>query len=89
MNKHTIIYFLRIVLIYTMCFASAMMGAWIERHYGDSKTEPQTLSVSEWAGIVCGPLDTHPLVSLCPADIGGVNICHRDCQLVPYRHVEL
>ena len=83
------IYFLRVVLVYTTCFASAMMGAWIERHYGDAKIEQDTMWVSEWSGVVCGSLDTQPVTSLCPMDIGGVNICRSDCQLIPYRHVDL
>lgn len=83
------IYFLRVVLVYTTCFASAMMGAWIERHYGDTKVEQDTLWVSEWSGIVCGSLDTQPVTSLCPMDIGGVNICRSDCQLIPHWHVDL
>ena len=88
-DKSSLIYFLRVVLVYTTCFASAMMGAWIERHYGDAKIEQDTLWMSEWSGVVCGSLDTQPVTSLCPMDIGGVNICRTDCQLVPLRHVGL
>ena len=95
-DKSSLIYFLRLVLVYMTCFASAMMGAWIERHYGDAKNEStprwseDTLWMSEWSGVVCGSLDTQPVISLCPMNfIGGVNICGSDCQLVPYRHVDL
>ena len=92
-DKHVLRYCLRVVLFYMTCFASTMMGAWIERHYGHAKTskwspqqwEQDTLWVSEWAGVVCGSLDTQPVVSICPMDIGGVNICQADCQIIPHR----
>ena len=92
MDIYTMIYFLRVVLVSAVsmtAIASAMMGAWIERHYGDVKIEQDTLWVSEWSGVVCGSLDTQPVTSLCPMNIGGVNICRSDCQLIPYRHVDL
>ena len=81
------IYFIRAVLVYATCFACTMMGAWIERHYGDIKGKKDTLWVSEWSGVVCGSLETQPIVSLCPMDIGGTNICDSVCQLIPHRHV--
>ena len=79
------IYFIRAILVYTTCFACTMMGAWIERHYGNDKKD--TLWVYEWSAVVCGSLETQPIVSLCPMDIGGMDICDSDCQLIPHRHV--
>ncbi len=82
------IYFIRAFIVYTTCFACTIMGAWIERHYGNIKDKQDTLWVSEWSAVVCGSLETQPIVSLCPQNIGGTNICKMDCQLIPHRHVE-
>ncbi len=68
-------------------YTSFMMGAWIEREYSDIKIKQDTLWVSEWSGVVCGSKNSAPIVSLCPIHIGGVDICQRDCQLIPHRYM--
>ena len=68
-------------------YASFQMGGWCERQYGKATTNHQ-LWVSEWSGVVCGLLDTSPIVSICPMNFGGVNICGKECQLIPYRYME-
>ena len=83
------IYFLHVVIVFMKYYASFMMGAWIERHYGDAKIKQDILWVSEWSGVVCGSGIQELFVSLCPMDIGGVDICQRDCQVVSHRYVDL